>query len=81
MVCILHRNMMSGQITEGVMYIYIDLADDQPFAREGAALRKQERRDGLAVGAFVVTGLVVSLVMAVLCPEALEMTQELFLLL
>jgi hypothetical protein len=63
------------------MYVFMDVANDQAFARRTETSRKGAVRDSLAVCVVAVTGLVVSLVMAVVCPEALEMTPELFLLL
>jgi hypothetical protein len=63
------------------MYVYIDAADRRFFARRTAAERRQERHDALAASAFAMVGLVVSFLTALVFPEALEMTPELFLFL
>jgi hypothetical protein len=63
------------------MYVYIDFADDRPSARRTIASRREAIRDSLAVAAFAVTGLVVSLGMAFAFPEAREAAQLLFLFL
>jgi hypothetical protein len=63
------------------MYSYIDFADDRISARRTIASRREAIRDSLAVGAFAVTGLVVSLAMAFAFPETRESAELLFLFL